>query len=843
MSALRLWWDTARGILMTAPREHLDGVRSDVGFALHTLRRQKGFTAVAVLALAVGIGANTAVFTIVNGVLLQALPYQGPERLVLLFEQLPNAPFKFGFSPPDFEIVRDLARSYSRFAAYRNVGLELSGVATPERLNGARVSPGLFAVLGVGPAIGRALTEDDDRQDAKVAVVSHNLWTQTFGRDPSTVGGAISLDGQPYTVVGIMPEGFVFPPRKAGLNGRPADVFVPMSFTRFERQAFGMLYNNTVVARLASGVSIEQARAELSSLVPTLTDRYPPFLQAFTAKLSIPITPLREETVAGSRRLLLVLMAAVGLVLLIACADVACLILTRSASRQRELAIRAALGASRIRIVRQLLTEAAVLGAAGSALGLLLTYWLTRVLLFLAGEKLPRMESIGFDYRVILFAVALALITPLAFGVVPAIRAARATTGDALKETARALRPTRRRLSLLGLLVVGQFAIALVLSVGAGLLVRSFIRLVQTDPGFRPAQTVRATMTLPIGRYRTPEQVKAFYQRAIDSVRAAPGVLAIGAGSDLPLGVRDRQAFSADPSAQPIPQQSRLMAPTWTAGSYFEALGITLVRGRFFTDADGPRSERVVIINDRLARLLWPNSDPVGRRIRRGLDIVENQNPWLTIVGVVGDVKQSGLDTPAVAQMYVPLAQDDAGGALLRTVNVVVRSTRDPVSLIADVRGGLKALDTALPVLMQTLEDMVAASLQPQRFGLTVMMLFAGVALTLAAFGVYGVLANAVAQQTHEIGVRVALGATRASVMRLVFHRALGLMGIGLAVGSAGALAATRTMAGLLFEIRPTDAASFLGAAACLAAVALVASLVPAWRATRVDPLAALRME
>src|SRR5438045_3766049 len=395
-----------------------------------------------------------------------AATFDDPGRLVLLFEQLPNAPFKFGFSPPDFEIVRDLARSYSRFAAYRNVGLELSGVATPERLNGARVSPGLFAVLGVGPAIGRALTEDDDRQDAKVAVVSHNLWTQTFGRDPSTVGGAISLDGQPYTVVGIMPEGFVFPPRKAGLNGRPADVFVPMSFTRFERQAFGMLYNNTFVARLASGVSIEQARAELSSLVPTLTDRYPPFLQAFTAKLSIPITPLREETVAGSRRLLLVLMAAVGLVLLIACADVACLILTRSASRQRELAIRAALGASRIRIVRQLLTEAAVLGAAGSALGLLLAYWLTRVLLFLAGEKLPRMESIGFDYRIVLFAVALALITPLAFGVVPAIRAARATTGDARKETARAIRPARRRLSQRGLLFVGPFAIAFVTTDG-----------------------------------------------------------------------------------------------------------------------------------------------------------------------------------------------------------------------------------------------------------------------------------------------------------------------------------------------------------------------------------------
>jgi len=843
MGALRFWWDTVRGIMATAPREHLDVVCRDVGFALRTLRRQKGFTAVAVLALAVGIGANTAVFTIVNGVLLQALPYQDPQRLVLLFEQLPSVPIKFGFSPPDFEIVRDLARSYSGFAAYRNVGLELSGVSTPQRLDGARVLPGLFAVLGVGPAIGRALTEDDDRQGARVAMVSHNLWTQTFGRDPSLVGRTISLDGRPYTVVGIMPDSLVFPPRKPGLNGRPADVFVPMSFSPSERQAFGMMYNNTVVARLAPGVSIEQARAELSTLVPALTDRYPAFLQAFTARLSIPITPMLDETVGGSRRLLLVLMAAVSLVLLIACADVAGLILTRSASRQRELAIRSALGATRMRIVRQLVTEAVVLAAAGSAAGLLLAYWLMRALLSLAGEKLPLTESIGFDYRIVLFAVALALITPLAFGIVPAIRAARATIGDGLKETTRTPASGRRPLSLLGLLVVGQFAVALVLSVGAGLLVRSFVRLVQTDPGFRPAQTVRATMTLPIGRYNTPDQVKAFYQRSIDAARTIPGVLSIGAGSDLPLGVRDRRAFSADPSAQQIPSQSRLIAPTWTAGSYFDALGIALVRGRFFTDTDGPRSERVVIVNDRLARLLWPDADPVGRRIRWGLDIAENQNPWMTIVGVVGNVKQTGLDTPAIEQVYVPLVQDDAGGPLLRTVNVVVRSTRDGASLITDIRGVLRALDTDLPAMLQTLQDMIGASVQPQRFSLMVMVLFAGLALTLAAFGVYGVLANSVAQQAKEIGIRVALGASRGNVIWLVLRRALALTSIGLAIGGAGALAATRAMTGLLFEVRPTDAASFLGAAVCLALIALPASLVPAWRATRVDPLVALRTE
>jgi predicted permease len=536
-------------------------------------------------------------------------------------------------------------------------------------------------------------------------------------------------------------------------------------------------------------------------------------------------------------------MGAVGLVLLIACADVASLILTRAASRQRELAIRSALGASGARIVRQLLTEAFVLAAAGGATGLLLAYWLMRGLLSLAGEKLPRTESIAFDHRIVIFTLVLAMITPLVFGIVPAIRAARATNGDALKESARTFTSSRRRPSLLGSLVVGQFAVALVLSVGAGLLVRSFMRLVQTDPGFRPEQTVRTTVTLPVGRYGTPQQVKAMYQRSIDAAHTIPGAVSIGAGSDLPLGVRDLRAFSADPSAQPIPPESRSIPPTWTAGRYFEALGIPLLRGRFFIDADGPTSQRVVIVNDRLARLLWPNADPIGHRIRWGIDIPQNQSPWMTIVGVVGNVKHAGLDTPAMAQVYSPLAQDDAGGPLLRTVNLVVRSSRDPASLMVDVRGVMQQLDTALPATLQTLEDMVSASVLPQRFSLTVMVLFAGLALTLAALGIYGVLANAVAQQTQEIGVRVALGAACGDVMWMVLRRALTLMGIGLVIGTAGALAATRTIAGLLFEVQPTDGASFLGAAAGLAAVALLASLAPAWRATRVDPLVALRAE
>jgi putative ABC transport system permease protein len=488
-----------------------------------------------------------------------------------------------------------------------------------------------------------------------------------------------------------------------------------------------------------------------------------------------------------------------------------------------------------------LITESFVLAAAGCALGLALAYGLMRALLALAGDQLPRAESIVFDYRIVFFALALAIATPVVFGIVPAFRAARGTNGDALKDSGPNLTSGPRRSWLLGSLVVGQFAIALVLSVGAGLLVRSFVRLVQTDTGFRPEQTVRATVTLPVGRYETPQQVKAFYQQAIDAARAIPGAISAGAGDDLPLHVRDRRAVTGDPTARPIPDASRLIAATWTAGSYFDALGIPFKRGRFFTDEDRTGSQAAVVINERLARLLWPDADPIGHQIKWGIEA--SQSPWMTIVGVVGDAKQAGLDTPVMAQAYVPLEQDETGGPFLRRLNLVVRSNRGAASLAADMRGVVQRLDASLPVTVQTLDEMVGDSVRPQRFSMTVMMLFAGLALMLASLGIYGVLANAVAQQTHEIGVRVALGATSGDVMWMVLRRALMLMGAGLVIGTIGALAVTRAMASLLFEVRTTDVATFVGATATLAAVALVASLVPAWRATRVDPMVALRAE
>ncbi len=816
----------------------------DIRYALRLLWKSPVYTVAAVAALAIGIGANTAVFSIVNGVLLKSFPYKDPEQLVLLYEQLPNAPTKFGFSPPDVEITRQLTRSFSGFGAYLTRTIELSGAAAPQRINGARISPSVFPVLGVAPLLGRTLTDDDDRQNAQVTVISHALWVRAFGRDPGIIGKTISLDGRSYAVVGVMPERFVFPPRGAALNGEPADVFWPMSFTPFERspQAFGMMYNSTVVARLKPGVSIEQARAEMSSLVPTLLARYPAPIQRMVRQLAIPMSPIHDETVAGGRQLILILMGAVGLVLLIGCADVAGLMLTRSASRQRELAIRAALGASAGRIVRQLLTESLVLASAGCAIGLMLAYALMRTLVVLAGDKLPRTESIGFDYGMVGFAVALALITPLFFGVVPAVRAAHGVDTDALKESGRSLTSSRRKGWLLGSLVVAQFSLALMLSIGAGLLVRSFGRLLETNTGFQPERSVRATVVLPVGRY-APPTIRPFFQRSLDALRAIPGVTAVGAG-DLPLRVRERRGFSADAAASEIPEASRLIATAWVTAGYFDALGIPLRRGRVITDGDITTTQRVGVINERFARLVWPGTDPIGHQFRWGLNIPENPNPWITVIGVVADVKQAGLDTAAIGQVYVPVAQDDTGGQLgMRSVNLVVRSTRKTDAVASDIRLAMRQLDASLPAVVEPAEELVNDSARPQRFSMTVMTAFAGLALLLAALGIYGVLANAVAQQTQEIGVRIALGATTGGVMWMVLRRALTLMALGTAIGVAGAFALTRTMAGLLFEVPPTDFVSFAGGITSLALIALVASCVPAWRAARVDPIVALRAE
>ncbi len=810
----------------------------DIRYALRLLWKSPGYALAAIAALAIAIGANVAVFSVVNGVLIKSYPYKDPERLALLYEKVLRTN-KVGVSATDFNTLQRIARSYESLSAFQTVNWELAGVGGPQRVTTARVVPDLFPLLGVNPSLGRGLTMEDDRARAQVALISDGLWSRGYGRDPQAVGRTLDLDGRTYTVVGVMPRRFVFPPRGAELNGEPADVFVPMSF-RPNELAYGSFFTNTVVGRLKPDISLAQARAEAATLVEALAESYPPTLQAFVRNgSSMVVSGLSEETVGGSRRLLLLLMAAVAAVLLIGCADVAGLILTRSAARQRELSIRAALGAGTGRIVRQLLAEALVLASFGVTLGLGLAYGLMRALVALAGDRLPRTESIAFDASIVTFALVLGVVTPLLFGVLPAVRAARAVHADALKERAHSLIPARGKGWLLGSLVAGQFALALVLSVGASLLVRSFGRLLATDTGFRSEQSVHATLVLPIGRYALPT-VKPFRQRALEAVRAIPGATAAASG-DLPLRQAERSPFSAETSARQIPQGQRLVVRSVVTGGYFDALGISLKAGRLLTDADNVTAQRVAVVNERFARLVWSGSDAIGRHIRWGINVPENDNKWITIVGIVADVRQVTLETLPQPQVYVPADQDD--GRSGRAISLIVRSTRNPASVAADVRAAVQRLDPSLPVTVETLDEVVSDSLKPRRFTMTVMTSFAAAALLLAALGIYGVLANAVAQQTQEIGVRVALGATSFDVVWMVLGRALALMAVGLAVGIAAALAVTRTMAGLLFDVQPTDAASFGGSIATLLLVAIAASLVPAWRAARVDPIIALRSE
>jgi putative ABC transport system permease protein len=556
-----------------------------------------------------------------------------------------------------------------------------------------------------------------------------------------------------------------------------------------------------------------------------------------------------SNAAGASRRLLLVLMGAVGMVLLICCADVANLMLTRSGARQRELVIRSALGASQVRVVRQLLTESVVLAAGGAIAGLGLAFGIMRAFLPMVGEALPRLEDVQLDGRVVLFTIALALLTPLLFGVMPALRSALMSTPAALTDSSRTATPSRSRYRLLGTLAVAQCALALVLSVGAGLLIRSFIRLTHTATGFNGEHVVNATMMLPSGRYGRGAQVKKFYHEAVAAAAALPGVTSAGAATDRPLNVRERRLFTPDSSAQRSSSFDPTIANSWTNGRYFETLGIPLKAGRFFTDRDGqPEGERVVVVSEMLARRLWPNGDAVGRRLKWGIE--SSPAPWMTIVGVVGDIKQGALDTEIVLQTYEPLIQavaDDLGSPIVRVfseVNLIVRSERSQPAIMGELMAAMRRLDPELAISnVKPVVEIIDDSVKSQRFSTTLLTVFAMVALSLAALGIYGVLANVVGQQTREIDVRLALGAGSGSVLWLVLRRALTLTAIGVAIGLAGATALTRVMSGLLYEIKPHDAVTFVGALIGLTLLVLLASLVPAWRASQVDPIVALRVE
>jgi len=837
-------------ILVPAPKEGYMRLWQDVKYAARGMAHAPLFSAIVIITLALTIGATTAVFTVINAVLLRSLPYADPARLVLLYQGIPAAiAGPIGFSAPDYLAFERRAGMFESVAAFRNREYELSGVEPPERIIVTRASASLFETIGVRPAVGRAFSRQDDESGRPVAVISDGLWARKFGRDPGALGRAIMLDRQPFTIVAVMPRGFVFPNPGPLFNNVPADVYLPISFTAQERGAFGSMYANSVIARLRPGIGVPQADADTRAVVRSnAAEMYPAALRDLAGALTASVVPLTDEVIGRSRTFLWVAFAAVGLVLLIACADLASLMLTRAMGREREIAVRTALGASRGRIVRQLFAESGVLAAIGSAMGLLVAVWLSRALVTLAPPTLPRLHEIGIDGRILAFTGTLSVLTAVLCGVLPALELSRPTTSDALKEGGRTTTAGRRQRRIFGTLVAAQVAVAVVLLVGGGLLLRSFWRLMSVDPGFRADHVLTLAASLPVTAYLQGPDVRAFYTRLLDDIARLPGVRAAGVSTDLPLAVRDRRAVAIDGETDATRELSHAFATEWIMGRYFESLGIPLKRGRFFTAHDDVSGEPVAIINETMARRFWSDVDPIGQRIAWGG--AANHQPWIRIVGVVGDVKQGPLSTDTVPEIYTPwlqasdstLAENIVG--IMRSLRMVIWTDVDPAGLASSVRQQVRALDPALPLTaMRTMDDVVRTSAAVQRFNATLVGFFALLALLLAAIGVAGLLATSVSRRAQELGIRLALGAQRGTLVSMVVRDGMLLAAVGLAAGLPAAWILSRVLSALLFEVSPRDPLTFGGVAALLAIVVLVACAVPAWRATRIDPLIVLRTE
>jgi putative ABC transport system permease protein len=798
---------------------------NDLRYALRQLIKAPGFTAVAILTLALGIGACSAIFSVVNVVLLRPLDYPEPGRIVAIREtQLPQFP-EFSVSPPNYLDWEKQTKSYEYLAAYGGASVNLTGEGEPQRLVGVKATAHYFDAYGVKPVLGRMLLPEEDAQGKNhVTVLSYPFWQRVFGGTRDVVGKSIQLNGEPYTVVGVAPAGF-------GLTSK-VDVWMPMAFKPDEtaNDARGGHYIN-VVGRLKPGVTVAQARAELEVIAAQLAKQYPDSNKGW----GIFMMTLQDYSVRDVKPVLYTLLGAVGCVLLIACANLANLLLARATARHREISIRAALGASRARLVRQLLTESVVLSLCGGAAGLLLARWGLDALLALAPTSLPRLTEIHLDSGVLLFSLALSVVTGLVFGIAPAWLAARADVNEALKQGTRGSTEGGARGRLRSALVVIEVTFALMLLGGAGLLARSFIQLSHVDPGFIPENATLLRLSLPQKKYAMPEQQTAFANALLDRVKALPGVQAAGLTHSMPLvgdyvlGFNIEGRAAIDPSDLP---STNYYAVT---PDYFRAMGIRLVRGRVFTPQDDAKAPRVAIINETMARQFFPNEDPIGKR----LNITNGPDTWREIVGIVGDIKQYGVDKATSAQSYEPFAQ-----VPFSSINVVIRTNGPPAALLGAIRPTVYAVDKDQPIgAIRPLEEIVADSIARQRFAVTLLTVFSLVALVIAAVGIYGVMAYNVVQRTGEFGIRMALGAQQRDVLRLVLTQGGKLIGLGLVVGLAATLAASRAMASMLFNTSAQDPLTLGTITLLLGAVALIACLLPANRATKVNPIEALRAE
>jgi putative ABC transport system permease protein len=802
------------------------GFAGDLRYALRSLRRNKVFALAAVTTLALGIGANSAIFSIVNGVLLRPLPYPAPDRLVVLFGKYPNYG-RTGLSLPDFNDWRAQARTMELVAARHGAVFNFTGGAEPVQLRADRVTANFFRTVGVQPMVGRGFQTDEELGgDDLVVVLSHGFWERQFGGDRAIVGKTIQLSGQAHTVIGIAPPGFRF--------WRDVDLWAPTQVDRpnaNRRSEFLVAFG-----RLKPGVTVNQADAEIATIARRLAEQYP----ATNANFQSEVVGLQEETVASVRLALLVFAAAVGLVLLIACANVANLLLARAAAREREIAVRSALGASRTRLIRQLLTESALVGVLGGLLGLLLAVWAIGALRASNTTLLPRLGEVRVDDAVVLFSLGVSLVTGLLFGLAPALRLATNRLHESIKEGARGAAGgavTRFRNTL----VLGEVALAVILLVGAGLLIRSFEKLNRVDPGFDPNGVLTYQVSFPSSRYEDVNRLGSLYDQIIERTRAVPGVRGVAVSNTLPMQGSGYVSFviegipfpQRDASAAPIDVQPFTVSP-----DYARVMRLSLRRGRFIEPRDVPGAGDVAVINTEMARQFFPEGrDPIGARV--AFDGGTPTSQWFTIVGIVDVVTQEGLDAKPYSQIYLPIAQ-----APRRTVYVSVRADGDPSSLVPSARQALKSVDTEIPMHdPQPMLARVERSIAAPRVSVVVLTLFAALAMVLAAIGIYGVLSYAVSQRVREIGIRMALGADAGRVRRLIVRQGMtpALMGLGLGLG--GAFLLTGLMEKLLFGVQSKDPLTFVLVGAFLTTIAFLASYLPARRATRVAPTEALRYD
>jgi putative ABC transport system permease protein len=806
----------------------------DLRFAFRTLIKKPGFTFVLVLALALGIGANTAIFSVVNAVLLRPLPYKHAERLVWIWStnQLNEIEHETA-SPPDYNDWKTQNQSFEEMGAFVNTRLTLTGSGEPERYDAAYVTDGFFDVLGAQAEIGRTFTADEDKPNSdRVVVLSHGLWQRRFGGDPKIVGNAITINGRPFTVIGVMPADFKQPRPEAN---RKAEMWTPLQvdFAKAGRRGDYL----GVIARLKPNVAIEQSRAEMQTIAAQLEQQYP----ASNTGWSTLVVPLHERFVGDVRPVLIVLLGAVCFLLLIACANVANLLLARAAARQKEMAIRTALGARRWRIVRQLLTESVLLAVLGGALGLLLAVWGVEALVALSPGNIPRLSEISVDARVLAFTFGVSLVTGILFGLFPAWQASNPNLNETLKEGGRGTTEGGRGGRARRALVVAEIALALVPLVGAGLMVKSFMRLQDVNPGFNPERVLAVEIYLPGTTYKEGPQATAFYKELLTKVQNLPGVEAAGAIDTLPLsGGGNVLAFYVEgqtlqPTDKTPDAEYRVVTP-----EYFQTMNIPLLRGRYLSEQDGPNMPQSFVINSTLARRYFGDEDPIGKRMNLG----DAKDPeWYTVVGIVQDTRHESLGAEPYPQMYTVNTQVSR-----RSMVMVVRTASNPAAMIPVVRSTVAAMDDTLALNnARTMAQVMAQSVALPRFNMLLMALFAVVALLLAAVGIYGVMAYSVTQRTHEIGVRMALGASATDVLKMVVRQGMTLTLFGVGIGLAGAYLVTllirSLLSGLLFQVGTHDPLTFAGIALLLALVALLACLIPARRATKVDPMVALRYE